>query len=337
MWQIDNQTPFAAQRAGTRDRQGRELWQVAVKASYRFDPAGRVRVAEQQAPVHLAGVYRDPDKDSSLRHESDFALEKAGSDILLDASAWAPAGRAVTSLEVGFALGPLIKRLRVTGQRHWRRGAFSMVADKPQPFERMPLIWENAYGGKDGVNPATGFAIAYPANPVGKGYYTHRAHALDQPLPTVEYPDRPLRRCTRPVPPAGFGPIARHWLPRSRHAGSYDQRWQQTRAPLPPEDLSPLYYQCAPEDQQLQGFLSGGEAVRLRHLTAEGEVAFTLPEPDLRFTTRFEGRPPRSHPGRITALIIEPDDYRFSLLIQTDLPCQGEEDALIATRIEQGT
>jgi hypothetical protein len=32
MWQIDNRSPFAAAGTWVRDRQGREIWIVAVKA-----------------------------------------------------------------------------------------------------------------------------------------------------------------------------------------------------------------------------------------------------------------------------------------------------------------
>ena len=72
--------------------------------------------------------------------------------------------------------------------------------------------------------------------------------------------------------PAGFGPIARHWEPRVRWAGTYDKRWQRTRKPLLPDDFDDRFHQCAPEDQQVDGGLIGGELVEL--LTSRRKAAW---------------------------------------------------------------
>jgi len=335
MWQIDNQTPYAAQGTWARDPEGREIWQVVVKATYGFDPAGTIRIAADQPPVNLACVYRGDAESSSLLYESDFAPGKQGSDILLNADAWAPAGGQVPQLLAGFAVADLIKWVQVTGHRHWRAGWIRVVASPPEPFQRMPLIWENAYGGQAGINQATGLPIAYAPNPVGKGFVTAAAQAVGRPLPNIEYPKRSVASCTDLVLPAGFGAIPSHWMPRKGYGGTYDEEWQRTRFPLPPRDSSSRYHRCAPEDQQLPGFLQGGEPVRLVNLTPEGKVAFTLPRLGFRFVTRFHGLPDQHHAPRITLLIIEPNASRFSLVFQSDLPCQGDEDRLAETLIQE--
>ena len=63
--------------------------------------------------------------------------------------------------------------------------------------------------------------------------------------------DRPL--------PRGFGPVARHWLPRRALGGSYDAAWVEARVPLWPADVDPRFFMAAPEPLQATRHLVGGE------------------------------------------------------------------------------
>jgi len=45
MWQIDNRTPFAAERAWVRDRNGAEIWLVAVRCAFDIAPDGATRIS----------------------------------------------------------------------------------------------------------------------------------------------------------------------------------------------------------------------------------------------------------------------------------------------------
>ena len=51
MWQVDNRTPFAAERGWVRDRNGAEVWLVAVKCTFDIRPDGTTEVSEGQPPV----------------------------------------------------------------------------------------------------------------------------------------------------------------------------------------------------------------------------------------------------------------------------------------------
>src|SRR5207302_3596070 len=55
-------------------------------------------------------------------------------------------------------------------------------------------------------------------------------HLSGQRVPNVEYP-KSLISWKQPRP-AGFGPIARDWVPRVEFAGTYDEKWEQERLPL---------------------------------------------------------------------------------------------------------
>ena len=49
MWQIDNRTPFAAERGWVRDRDGAEVWLVAVKCTFDILPDGTTAGVEGAA------------------------------------------------------------------------------------------------------------------------------------------------------------------------------------------------------------------------------------------------------------------------------------------------
>jgi hypothetical protein len=57
MWQVDNRTPFAAERGWVRDRNGAEIWLVAVKATFDIKPDGSTEVSEEQSPVLRVPEY----------------------------------------------------------------------------------------------------------------------------------------------------------------------------------------------------------------------------------------------------------------------------------------
>src|SRR5262249_6220502 len=118
------------------------------------------------------------------------------------------------------------------------------------------------------------------------------------------------------------------------YAGTYDEKWLKERLPLWAEDMDDRYFQCAPEDQQVPGFLRGGERVELVNLTPDGRLSFELPRVWPAFTTHF-GREKVEHRAELHTVILEPDFPRLSLVYHTRLPCHHEVDKLDATVVEQ--
>jgi hypothetical protein len=107
-------------------------------------------------------------------------------------------------------------------------------------------------------------------------------------------------------------------MPRRGLAGTYDQRWSQSKKPLLPDDYDPRFAMCAPADQQLAQPLVGGERVALTNLTREGSLAFELPRIALAFSSRF-GRRREEHGPRLATVLIEPEERRLSLVWQSAL------------------
>ncbi len=329
MWQLDNRTPFAAERGWVRDRDGAEIWLVAVKATFDIRADGTSEVSKEQPPVlRLPEHFGDPGK-SSIKYDADLVLTKKTTDVIVVGHACAPTGTRVTHTDVGFKVGPVQKVLRVFGDRCWNTIGMSA----PEPFEKMPLVYERAYGGADPASntPEKDWDAR---NPVGTGYATSSSNATGQGVPNVEDPKQLIGAWDDRPPPAGFGAIACHWQPRAGFAGTYGDHWMKTRQPLLAEDLDDRYFQCAPLDQQAPQWLRGGEPVVLLRMTPQGDLRFTLPKLYLGFETRFYDGSRELHQNkRLHTVIFEPDFPRVSLVWHSALPCHFKVQKLERTVI----
>lgn len=327
MWQLDNRTPFAADRGWVRDRDGAEIWLVAVKATFDIRPDGNLEVSQAQPPVLHVPVHHGEPGKSSIQYDADLVLTKPTTDIVVVGHAHAPGGRPVTALDVGFRVGPLQKVLRVQGDRHW--GAFG--ATSPEPFQKMPLVYERAYGGVD-LQSDTPDKDWEWRNPVGTGFAVSGGNATGLRLPNIEHPSDLIGSWRDRPAPAGFGVVASHWQPRVGFAGTYDEHWMKTRQPLLAEDLDDRYFQSAPADQQTPTHLHGGEPVVLLNMTPSGELRFWLPKLYLGFETRFFDGTHVFHKHRkLHSVILEPDHPRVSVVWHTALPCHAKVHKLQRT------
>src|SRR4029079_407151 len=115
---------------------------------------------------------------------------------------------------------------------------------KAEPLMPTPLKYEKAFGGSDKTHADAKQWKFEPRNPVGTGLIgnSQRPDFTAVPLPNLEDPAALLSFYLETPAPAGFGFIAPTWEPRKRHAGTYDQTWQDTRCPLLPADFSPRFY-----------------------------------------------------------------------------------------------
>lgn len=195
-------------------------------------------------PDPLSGdIHWEDDPGKSLRYASDLVPRKPRADLLLVGSARS-AGRKISRLHVGFGVGTLAKRLQVFGDRAWRGESPS----EPQYLTAVPLRYELAFGGSDNEK-----------NPVGRGSEAALA-------PNIEDPAHPIRSRYDDVAPAGFGPIAHNWQPRKSLVGTYDDAWLKHRWPGFPTDFDWKFFNAAPADQQVEGYLRGDEELLCENL-----------------------------------------------------------------------
>jgi hypothetical protein len=171
-------------------------------------------------------------------------------------------------------------------------------------------------------------------NPIGTGFATQAAHCLGSRVPNVEYPGELIGSWNDHPQPAGFGPLECHWSPRRELAGTYDEKWRQGRFPLWAEDFDQRYNNCAPADQQVTGFLRGGESVELVNLSHDSMLAFRLPRIYPFFRTRF-GYEQVEHRARLSTVIVEPDVPRVIMTWQTSLVCNHKVDELDSTVVTE--
>jgi hypothetical protein len=230
-------------------------------------------------------------------------------------------------------VGPIDKRVVVFGDRLWTRGG----ASDPRPFSTVPLNYARAFGGPDLAGDQDRPTNWYEPNPAGV-WYSSRASALKgQPMPNLEDPSDLITSTSARPPPVGFGPLAPHWPQRRRYAGTYDATWEKERLPLLPSDFDPRFHQQAPEDQQVKGFLRGGEAVRLDGVHPDGPLEFYLPRVSLAFETEFDDLTKILHRANLHTVIFEPDIPAVSMVWHTSLECHTRVTLLRVTRVWERT
>jgi hypothetical protein len=262
----------------------------------------------------FAPAFHGDPGTTSLKYDSDFFISKPTTDILLHGHAYAPNGQAVAQVDVGMRIGSLTKILRVTGNRVYRH-MVRLSPGEPEPFVALPITYERAQGGHELRSLQTDRPRFDARNPVGVGF----APLPGMPVPNVSYASSdPLGI------PAGFSPIASHWQPRVRYAGTYDEAWQSKRFPLYPVDLDDRFFLCSPEDQRPATHLRGGERVHLANLTPGGRLSFVLPRLAFRFETEFRARPTLVHRGTLHSVILEPDLPRIVMVWHTALPAHAD-------------
>ncbi|GAB6097434.1 DUF2169 domain-containing protein [Desulfatiferula olefinivorans] len=314
-----NKTPYIADTFPVQDREGNPVALTVVKATFRFGADGEVALADEQVPICLADEYRGEVTASSLCYASDLALEKTGTDIVLNGKAYAPGGRPVTRLGVRLAVGRVSKTLSVRGDRFWQVGMGLISASRACPFITMPLVYERAFGGEDRFHNNEKKWGVCRKNPVGTGFrLSRKKKAIDGlTLPNIEDPRRPMKRWNDKPEPAGFGFVAPAWEPRAGRCGTFDAAWERHRRPLLPEDFDPRFYNAAPEDLIARPFLDGNEKVVLKNLHPEAElVRFSLPRLHLVTAYIFEHQTWKPQPVFDT-LIIEPDENRLIMVFRS--------------------
>lgn len=325
---LTNETPFSAERTWTRDERGAEFWLVAVRAAFEIDAQARQRVAETQTEVQRAPVFEGDPLSTGLLTDSDFALHKDGTDVLVVGQAYANDGRPATEAPVRLKVADIDKTLVVHGERRLHKGGMGLGMTGAVPFLTMPVSWGRAYGGWDKAGRSEEWV---PENPAGVGFATEEHHLYDTQAPNVEYPDAPYRG-PRSGRPAALGPVAHHWQPRVRHAGTYDARWKKSRDPLLPDDFDRRYFRSAPEDQQTRKPLVGYEEVRLGGMTPDGFLGLILPRLVFDVVTTFKGLEDVRQQPQIHTLWLMPEARRFEIVYLSALEVPpGREERLVGT------
>lgn len=301
---------------------GRELLVVVIKGTFVLPkPGEEVRLHDEQLPLVMADTFTGEPGFSAPVYEVDFAPRKHACDVLLVGSAHAPEGRQVRRTSVGLRVGPMEKACDVVGDRVWQAGITGISASAPQPFTKMPITYDVAFGGADRNSEDESEHDAYLLNPVGRGFHKHLKNAWvdGKLLPNTEEPGQSVSFPTKKYKPMAFGPLGRGWPQRARFAGTYDQQWLDEVFPFLPKDFDERYYQAVPEDQQVP-IPKGPMEVVLSGFTPDGGRRFVLPH----FEAPVQVFPKRgkreAYFAALDTIVFEPNQERLTLTWRVTRP-----------------
>jgi len=332
MWEIKNRTPYSAASLWWRDQSGVHSWIVGIKASFEFTFDGEVQLLEEQEPVTTMPTYDGDPVNPSLLYEADILPMRPVTDVILNATAYAPNNRPAERFNAGFRVAEMSKKIELNGLRFWvSTGDDQLIPGPINTVPSVPVIWQNAIGGYycEGDDPSR--HKLEPRNPCGSGAFGALGLREGDKFPQVLNIDDPSQ-------PEGLAAIPVHWQPRHRLVGTYDAHWEKNIMPLLPQDWKRESQQCAPADQQTKSYLRGGEPIELINLTPNGRVVFTLPKIGLTCLTYHDGVEIRHRP-RLVCVIIEPDHFedkgRIMIVWNSEISVQHEIDYLERTLIQE--
>ena len=303
MLQLHNTSPFVATMFSLPDIDGVDTLVIVIKASFALAPS--VQLAEQQRPILAADEFWGEPTSTSLRYPGELHLPKPGTDVIVIAEARAPHEQGVPELDVSVRVADRSKRARVYGERMWMVVGRHAQPSRPQPFVRMPIIYERAYGGRTPPDHA-GRSLAEPRNPIGRGFVGdgNYARMLEQLVPNIDDPDNALAWLGQTPAPVGFGAIAPSWHPRVAHAGTYDEAWRKQRAPYLPNDFDARFFRTASDGLGFDAELAGGAPMAFDGFHPERGLSFALPRCQLDVSARVAGAV-QSLPARLDTVVIE--------------------------------
>ena len=287
----------------------RPIFSVLVKRTYNIESGQPGVRSEHTNPfVKIDEYYDNGDPEwSTVKFETDLVPYKRATDVVVIGKAYAPSGKPVAQMDASVEISDVKKVIRVIGDRHtiYRKRKPPLFTD-PVEYTEMEIRYEKAYGGWDRLSEPD-LPFAYPRNPVGTGVAVKNIpEVIDRlALPNLEDPDdlltperaviEELNQWNRQPLPQGFGWFQRTWYPRCSFVGSVpgfvepDEVMREEMLGLVPKGQIALarQFKLPSFDVRFNNgaspglifpYLTGGEKVKLTHLTPEGRLDFILPK-----------------------------------------------------------
>jgi hypothetical protein len=345
---------------------GQWRWVVVMRVTFDIAPDGALTPTSPAPPLRFREESFGETRTTPPKTESDLAPEKALTDVIVKADAFAPNGQPTDRFDVSLAIrakdrdsgrtGATLyeRRLSVTGPREWVDGGavHGWILSDPVPITRVPLRYDLAYGGTVRVDDPEHpherpLILAHNDNPVGSGLIpsaaalkeqyglsTMSAHSMLSQwaqrnprvrAPQIELPGAPLAAPHQSIPLAGWGIVGKHWTPRYRHAGTYDDVWLKDRHPLLPLDFDTRYWNGAHPDMQFED-LPDDVVIELQNLvphTRSASQTLRLALPGLRaLATVYDIHEldPLPIPMLLDTVEIDLLEDRLTLLYRQNLP-----------------
>ena len=323
--QLINRTPFAGAVFVDVDRFGAETLVVAIKATFEIGAGEELQLSHQQQPVSFEDRYAGEPGSSSLLYESDANWGRRATDVALMAYAY-PKRDGDRETDVGLRVASAVKAAHVFGDRVWTGTIGQFHPSSPRPLERIPVIYERAFGGTDTSPELPADCDGEAFNPVGRGFRAAASRQTPESilLPNIEDPRDLMQRPDDRPAPVGFTFVPKEWKPRTDYAGTYDASWQASRMPLLPDDFDPRFYTAASAGLSVP-FLLGGEVVDLYNLSLSRREQFVIPNTDISASFHVDAVP-TVIPTQLDSVLIDAVNMKLVLVWHGSHHAQGLVD-----------
>jgi hypothetical protein len=284
------------------------IFAVLAKRTYDIAPDGSTPRAEPGRPLRKIDAYYDDGdaETATVQHESDMTPYKVATDVVVIAKVYTPRGRPMRQVDATVEVAGRRKVIRCIGDRRcvYHQGRLPSFTE-PIEFTAMEIRYEKAYGGRD-LKSVPGLPFYYPRYHQGTGVAVSNLPEVvgGLALPNLEDPDDLLtperiilgemERWNQMPLPQGFGWFQKTWYPRCSFAGAVPgfvdpgETMREEALGLVPKGQIALARRFKLPSFDLRfgngasiglvfPFLSGGESVRLIHLTPAGLLQFNLP------------------------------------------------------------
>ena len=303
MAHVTNVSKFQALAIDQSFYHGRKYDCLLLKATFLIGHDGKLLPLTAQPDFVLNDVYEtidrelkvhrlhalggeDIDEYAALKVPSEIIAYKPATDVIVLGHA-KPAGGLpqpywLANLRVSNTGARVVldKTIKLIGPRSWQHsGLKGWQLSAPEPASSVALSFALAYGGI--VNGARKKNDTFWANPGGIGFFGHRAPNPEQTYaaPQIENHETVSRKMLEQALPVGLSAVSSRQFERLQHSGTYDKHWTEKVAPHIPLDFDMSFWNVAPRDQIVKGFLKGGEHVSTVGLfpTTDGSLDFELP------------------------------------------------------------
>jgi hypothetical protein len=326
--EITNPLGYNIEQLPMTAKNGAGIFRVVVKAAYEILPTGKLAPMLEHPKTQLEDEYWGKPGESAMRRETDAALEKPFTDLLVVGHACAPQGRPTDRVAVGLSYGGrVIRKLAVTGDRLWFDHGAGWSMTKPKPFEKLPLSYDLAFGGMDDKGYEK-------RNPVGRGYASSIGKEFQgRPAPNVEHVDAFISSPRDRPEPGGVGVIGRDWAQRAQWAGTYDKAWLDDQFPLLPADFDARFNMLSHPDQWIKE-PKPGDRVVVTGMHPNRAIGFELPDPTLYIGFFFTKKQCEKRKMHLGTILIDTDASRLELTWTSTVDVHGDPFQLDETAID---
>jgi hypothetical protein len=341
---LTNGTPIPAEAVVSSASGDVGLGYLVAKATFTFDARG-VLALDTQEPLPL--LTEDEQTPVGLLPSDVVPRRGTKFEVILVGYAYPPAGQhEATSVSVALSVGRERRELKIFGERYWtkdRNG--NATISSPRPFDRMPLVYERAYGGWSSAqfDKETIIDVFDPINRIGKGFDAEAvangiASQLKAPkgypvltgyrraLPNLENPRALIRQWQDAPEPVGWAAAPRDTLiamlrmirkesartTELRRKGELTEEAYAKAVAGEPEDPDTALYRA--HSDWVIDVPPSDAIVRLEGLVRDAPVVeFRLPRLRLLADYIVYGRE-GTRPLRPHALIMMPEEHKLALV-----------------------